>query len=163
MKKVIVFTCGCYDLFHIGHLETLKEARKFGDYIIVGISSDEVIKKAKGEGRPIMGQEERAKIIAEITGVDEVIVGKNKDFVDFILNKKPDVYLKGGDYNINTINQDERKAVESYGGKIMFSKFIKRRSTTKIIDEIKYKDYCKKNKVVMDESGEMYEICNDRK
>lgn len=133
----VVFTCGCYDLFHVGHLQTLVEAKKYGDYIIVGISSDVVIKKNKGKGRPIINQEQRAKIISKIAGVDEVVIENKKDFVDFILKRKPDIYLKGGDYNIETIHQGERKAVESYGGKIKFTKLIKDTSTTKIIRNIK--------------------------
>lgn len=136
-KKVIVFTCGCYDLFHVGHLQTIVEAKKLGNYVIVGISSDSVIKKAKGYGRPIIPQKQRVKIISEIGAVDEVIIGKNKDFVDFILDRKPDIYLKGGDYNINKINQDERKAIESYDGKIMFTKHIRKTSTTNIIEEVR--------------------------
>lgn len=134
-----IFTCGCYDLFHAGHLKTLEEAKKYADYLIVGISSDKVIRKSKGKSRPIISQSKRVKIISAIGYVDEVIVGNKKDFVDFIKKRKPDIYFKGGDYNINTINQDERKAVESYGGKIMFSKYIKGVSTTKIVKEIKRK------------------------
>jgi len=132
-----VFTCGCFDLFHAGHLKTLEEGKLLGDYLIVGISSDKVIRKSKGKGRPIINQEQRIKIISAIGYVDEVIVGNKKDFVGFILKRKPDIYLKGGDYNINTIHQGERKAVESYGGKIYFTDYIKGSSTTRIIEEIK--------------------------
>ena len=132
-----VFTCGCYDLFHVGHLQTIVEAKKLGDYVIVGISSDRIVKKTKGKGRPIIPQKQRVRIIAAIAGVNEVVVGRRKDFVDFILKRKPDIYVKGGDYNINTIHQGERKAVESYGGKIMFTKFIKKLSTTKIIEDVR--------------------------
>jgi len=134
-----VFTCGCFDLFHAGHLKTLEEGKKLGDYLIVGISSDNVIRKAKGKGRPIISQDKRVKIISAIGYVDEVIVGNKKDWVEFILKRKPDIYLKGGDYNINTIHQGERKAIEKYGGKICFTKYLKGSSTTKIVKEIKEK------------------------
>lgn len=136
-----VFTCGCYDLFHAGHLETLLYAKEIGDYLIVGISSDKVIKKSKGKGRPIIKQDLRVKIISAFNFVDEVVIGRKKNFVDFILERKPDIYLKGGDYNLETIDQDERKAVESYGGKIVFAPYIDGISTTKIIEDIKWKNY----------------------
>lgn len=108
-----------------------------GDHVIVGISTDEVIRKAKGEGRPIIPQDKRVQIISAISGVDEVVVGGKINFVDFILRRKPDIYLKGGDYTLETINQNERRAVESYGGKIMFTDYIKDASTTRIVKEIK--------------------------
>ena len=138
-KNIVVFTCGCYDLFHAGHLKTLEEAKRLGNYLIVGISSDKVIRDSKGPNRPIISQKKRVKIISSIEHVDEIIVGNNNNFVDFIIKRKPDIYLKGGDYNINSINQEERKAVESYGGKIYFTKYIKGSSTTKIVNKIKNK------------------------
>lgn len=132
-----IFTCGCFDLFHVGHLLTLVEAQKKGNYVTVGISSDEVIRKSKGEGRPIIPQNKRALIISAITGVDEVVIGHKENFVDWILKNKPDVYIKGGDYNIDTICQKERKAIESYGGEIVFTELMKDVSTTKIVEEIR--------------------------
>ena len=134
-----VFACGCYDLFHVGHLETLNYAASFGD-LTVGLSSDEVIKKAKGSDRPIIIQEDRLKIIASYNFVKKIIIGTKKNFVDFIMQEKPDIYVKGGDYNLDTIDQDERRAVESYGGEIKFAKFIEGKSTTKIKDKIKYEN-----------------------
>ena len=133
----VVFTCGCYDLFHEGHLETLKEAKKLGDYLIVGISPDYIVRKAKGVQRPIINQEARVKIISAIKEVDEVVLGTEDDFVNFIYERKPDIYLKGGDYNINTINADERFAMGTYGGEIAFSKLVEGANTTKIIKGIK--------------------------
>ncbi len=134
-----VFTCGCYDLFHEGHLETLKEAKKLGDYLIVGISPDNVIKKTKGDDRPIMSLEARIKILSSMKEVDEVVVGTEDDFVNFIYERQPDVYLKGGDYDINTINQDERFAMGTYGGEIAFARLIEDTNTTKIIEGIRKK------------------------
>ena len=84
-KKIVVFTCGCFDLFHAGHLKVLEESKKFGDYLIVGISSDNVIRKAKGKGRPIIPQDKRVKIVSALGFVDEVVIGTKKTFVDLIL------------------------------------------------------------------------------
>lgn len=136
MGEKIVFTCGCFDIIHAGHIKYLKEAGKLG-YLVVGITNDENVRKLKGENRPIIDENQRLELIRALSFVKQAFIGTDIDFSEYILKTKPDYYVKGGDYNINTINQKERRAVESYGGKIRFLSFIKGLSTTRIIQKIK--------------------------
>jgi rfaE bifunctional protein nucleotidyltransferase chain/domain len=149
-KKIVVFTAGCFDLFHPGHLYTLLEASKMGDKLIVGISDDKIVRDSKGPRRPIYKQKDRAFIIGCYDFVDKVIVGHKKTFIDVINKIKPDIYVKGGDYNstdkCNSNLQKEIDAVRKHGGEIKFTKYIKEYSTTKIL-----------KKIIND-----YEICNNR-
>lgn len=131
-KEKIIWANGCFDLLHAGHIKHLQEAGKLG-YLVVSITSDKSVEKEKRN--PITNQIERAKIISAIEGVDEVhIVDRHADFLKVL---KPDIYTKGGDYNIDTINQEERKIVEEYGGEIRFIGFIPNLSTSEIINKIK--------------------------
>jgi len=127
----IVWTNGCFDILHAGHVDYLEKAGKLG-YLIVGITSDETLKKEKRE--PIMPQEERARIIKGIKGVKEVVVYHKA--ADFIKEIKPDIYVKGGDYTLETINQEERKIVEEYGGRVMLIPLVYPTSTTKILEKL---------------------------
>jgi len=133
--KKIVFTNGCFDLLHIGHVRYLQEARSLGDVLIVAINSDESVRKIKGKGRPIITANERAEIVAALECVDYVTI-----FSEILPNKlieilKPDIHVKGGDYSINEL--PEAKIVKSYGGKVVIVTKIENRSTTKIIERIK--------------------------
>jgi len=110
-----VFTCGCFDIIHPGHIQYLKEAKKLG-YLIVSITSDKQFIREK-KRKPVFTQQQRKEIIESISYVDKVIISENH--LKKIIELKPDIYVKGGDYNMNTINQQEKKYVESYGGKIM--------------------------------------------
>lgn len=132
-----VWTNGCFDLLHVGHLRYLKEAKKTGDVLIVGINSDESVKKIKGPDRPIQNEKERAEILASLEFVDYIYIFSEEDTTMYLKELEPDVYVKGGDYNIDTINQDERKIIESYGGKIEVVSNIGGKSTTNVIDKIK--------------------------
>lgn len=131
-RKKTIWTDGCFDIIHAGHVDYLQKAGRLG-FMIVGITSDKSVRKEKG--KLIIPQNERAKIIQSIEGVDEVIIVDNTAKV--LKTVKPDIYVKGGDYNINTINQEERKIVESYGGEIMIIPLVEKTSSTKIISKIK--------------------------
>ena len=115
----------------------MKEAKKTGDVLIVGINSDESVKKIKGPDRPIQNEKERAEILASLEFVDYIYIFSEEDTTMYLKELEPDVYVKGGDYNIDTINQDERKIIESYGGKIEVVSNIGGKSTTNVIDKIK--------------------------
>jgi rfaE bifunctional protein nucleotidyltransferase chain/domain len=128
----MIWTNGCFDLLHAGHVDYLNKAARLGD-LIVGITSDKTLMKEKG--RIIIPEDERALIVSNLACVKGVVIVDN--VARILENLKPDVYVKGGDYNIETINQEERKVVESYGGKIAFIPVVRNISTTKIIDKIR--------------------------
>lgn len=135
--KRIIWTNGCFDILHIGHKRYLEEAKKLGGILIVGIDSDESVRKLKGPERPINNQEERAEILASMDFVDYVTIFGFGGVRTYLEELKPDFYVKGGDYNIDTINQEERKIVEGYGGKIVLVVGVKDKSTTNTLKKIK--------------------------
>lgn len=135
--KKIVWTNGCFDIFHAGHKYSLEKAKEKGDILIVGLDSDESVRKIKGEGRPIYNEKERAEILSVIESVDFIIIFPPNGALECIKQLKPHVYVKSGNYNLDTINQDERRFIESYGGEIFLPKGISDLSTTKIIEKIK--------------------------
>lgn len=133
----IVWTNGCFDLLHEGHVKYLKKAKQEGDYLIVGLNSDDSVREVKGGDRPIRPEKARAEILCSLECVDEVIIFGDKDTTRHLKELKPHVYVKGGDYTIDTINQDEREIVESYGGKISLVCNDENTSTSDIIKSIR--------------------------
>ncbi|MCK9596946.1 bifunctional heptose 7-phosphate kinase/heptose 1-phosphate adenyltransferase [Candidatus Pacearchaeota archaeon] len=136
-NKTIAWTNGCFDLLHEGHIKYLSKAKKLADYLIVGINSDNSISKLKGPGRPIRPQGARAEIISSLKDVDYVIIFPEKNATRYLRELKPDIYVKGGDYNINKINNEERNIIESYNGKIKLIPLEKDISTSQIIKNIR--------------------------
>jgi len=140
--KRIVFTNGCFDIIHLGHIRYLREAKSKGDILIVGLNSDESVRKIKGENRPIMGQEERAEILASLEMVDFVVIFEETVPDELIKLIKPDVHIKGGDYR-SPDELPEAKLVRSLGGEVMIAKGVEGKSTSNIIKTI-LERYCKK-------------------
>jgi glycerol-3-phosphate cytidylyltransferase len=132
--KKVVFTNGCFDILHIGHVKYLEEAKKLGDMLIVGVNSNESVRLLKGKGRPIMPEEERAEIVAALECVDYTVIFYETNPENLIAKFKPDIHVKGGDYAINKI--PETKLVESFGGKTVILKEIEGKSTSAIIQKI---------------------------
>lgn len=114
----VVATNGCFDVLHIGHIRFLKEAAKLGSTLIVGLNSDESVRKLKGENRPIFTQEERQEVLLALSVVYAVVIFDEITATNFLSAVEPDVWVKGGDWTLETLNPDERKAVEQNGGKI---------------------------------------------
>ena len=133
-KQVIVFTNGCFDIIHSGHLDLLKEAKSYGDKLIVGLNSDKSISKLKGPDRPIINQSERKKILSALKFVDEVIIFNEENPLKLIKKLKPNILVKGADYTKEQVIGG--KFVESYGGQIKLVKLTKGKSTSNIIDKI---------------------------
>lgn len=132
--KRIVFTNGCFDLLHLGHIRLLKEAGSKGDILIVGLNSDSSVRAIKGEGRPITPQTERAQVLAALECVDYVVIFDELVPLDLIHALKPDVLIKGGDWK-----QEEvvgKDFVESLGGKVETVALVEGRSTKSIIKTI---------------------------
>lgn len=132
----IAWTNGCFDLFHYGHLHFLKECATWGDILFVGVNSDASVRQLKGTGRPIFNENHRAQLVASIIFVDYVIIFSEPSPLKVIQKIRPDVYIKGADYNLDTINQEERRAVEAYGGQIAFIPYFPGFSTTQVIENI---------------------------
>lgn len=132
--KRIVFTNGCFDILHYGHVKYLQDAKAKGDILIVGINRDCSIKKIKGPKRPIVNERDRANIIAALESVDYVVLFSEDTPLKLIKKLKPDVLVKGADWNISAIAG--REIVQSYGGKVCTIKLAKGRSTTRLIKRI---------------------------
>lgn len=132
--KKIVFTNGCFDLIHVGHTRYLTEAAKLGDVLVVGLNSDDSVKKIKGGGRPLIPESERAEVLASLSCVDYVVVFDEDRPDELIREIRPDYHVKGGDYSMEEI--PEKDLVESLGGKVVLIPEIEGRSTSKIIEKI---------------------------
>jgi len=138
--KKIVFTNGCFDILHAGHIDYLEKAKNLGDVLIVGLNSDTSIKRIKGKTRPVIPQEYRKRVLEGLRAVDLVIIFEEDTPERLIKEIKPDVLVKGGDWNIeNIVGAD---FVQSYGGKVKTIEFIYDISTSKIIEKI-INLYCK--------------------
>ena len=130
----IVFTNGCFDILHAGHVEYLTTAKSFGDVLIVGLNDDLSVRRLKGSSRPINCQEDRAKVLLALKAVDHVIFFGEQTAEKLIAEVKPDVYVKGGDYTLQTL--PEAKIVLQHGGRVEFVNLLAGRSTTNIVDKI---------------------------
>ena len=133
-KKTIVATNGCFDILHVGHVRYLKKANALGDILIVAVNSDKSTRELKGPSRPINSQNDRMEILSSLTCVDYVILFDKISPVDLLLEIKPDIYAKGGDYTIESL--PEAKAILSYGGKVELIDFVDGKSTTNLINKI---------------------------
>jgi D-beta-D-heptose 7-phosphate kinase/D-beta-D-heptose 1-phosphate adenosyltransferase len=132
--KKIVFTNGCFDLLHIGHVRYLEEARKFGDILVVAVNSDESVRKIKDRGRPIIGERERAETISAFQCVDYVVVFDEPDPRRIISELQPNLLVKGADYETKEIIG--RDIIESLGGEVKTIPLTHGASTSKIIEVI---------------------------
>ena len=133
--KRVVFTNGCFDILHRGHVEYLTRAKALGDVLIVGVNSDESVTRLKGPGRPIVEQEDRAVIVAALAAVDYVCLFKEDTPFELIKQVVPDVLVKGADWNVeDVIGKD---IVERAGGSVQTIDFLPSRSTTGLIDRIR--------------------------
>ncbi|MFC1559862.1 D-glycero-beta-D-manno-heptose-7-phosphate kinase [Candidatus Margulisiibacteriota bacterium] len=134
----VVFTNGCFDLLHVGHIRYLEEAKKYGDILVIGLNSDSSVKKIKAKNRPYNPQSERAEILAALETVDYITIFSEDTPKSIILELKPDVQVKGGDYK-RISSLPEAKAVRSYGGKVIIVPETKNKSSTKLINKIRRK------------------------
>ena len=134
-NEKIVFTNGCFDILHIGHVRYLQKAAELGDILVIGLNSDKSVKRLKGEGRPINSVNERAEMLGALSFVDYVIVFEEDTPLELIKKVQPDVLVKGGDYaNEYVVGTNE---VEARGGKLVILPFVKGKSTTNIIERAK--------------------------
>ena len=133
-NKKVVFTNGCFDLLHIGHIKYLKEARSKGDILVVALNSDASVKRLKGPTRPIQNENDRSEILAALESVSATVIFTEDTPENIIKLIKPDVLVKGGDWKISQIVGGE--FVQSYGGQVLSLVFIDGKSTTSIVAKI---------------------------
>lgn len=130
----VVFTNGCFDLVHRGHVDYLSKARDLGDCLIVGLNSDDSVRRLKGPKRPISNQSSRAAVLAAFSFVDYVVVFDEDTPLNLIKSIKPDILVKGGDYSHdNVVGAD---FVESYGGRLELIPLVPGESTTNLVEKI---------------------------
>src|ERR1043165_3985605 len=133
--RMLVFTNGCFDLLHVGHVRYLAAGRRLGDALLVAINSDRSVRALKGANRPILAETERAEILAALEAVDFVTVFDEESPRKLITEVLPDVLVKGGDYQLDEIHG--REEVERAGGRVLSLPFVEGASTTGIIERIK--------------------------
>ncbi len=133
-SRRIVFTNGCFDILHVGHIRYLKEAKGYGDILVVAVNSDSSVKSIKGDKRPIVSQSERAEVVAALEMVDYVTMFDEDTPYNIIKKLQPDVLIKGGDWTIDKIVG--RDIVEARGGKVIAIPFIEGASTTGIVERV---------------------------
>ena len=132
--KKIVFTNGCFDIIHAGHVRYLTAAKNFGDVLIIGLNTDESVRRLKGASRPINNQADRAEVLLGLKAVDHVIYFGEQTAENLIAGVKPDIYVKGGDYTLETL--PEAAIVQKYGGRVELVNLVAGRSTTNVIEKI---------------------------
>lgn len=131
----IVFTNGCFDILHVGHLHTLKESIQLGDKLIVGLNSDASVSRLKGKERPVVNQLDRSEMLAALEMVDAVIIFEDDTPEELIQMIKPDLLCKGGDWSIENIVGGD--FVKSYGGQVVSIPFVQGYSSSSLINKIK--------------------------
>lgn len=132
--KKIVFTNGCFDLLHAGHVKYLQQARNLGDLLVLGLNSDDSIRRLKGPKRPLLDETERAQILAALDCIDYLAIFDEDTPLELLQQVRPQILVKGGDYLPNEVVGKE--LVESYGGRVELIQFVDGKSTTNIIDKV---------------------------
>ncbi len=132
--KRVVFTNGCFDILHRGHVDYLQKAKSLGDVLVVGINTDASVRRLKGNGRPIVEEEDRAAVIAALAAVDYVCLFDEDTPYELIRAVVPDILVKGADWSVSDIVGKD--VVEGAGGSVHTIEFLPNRSTTKIIQKI---------------------------
>jgi D-beta-D-heptose 7-phosphate kinase/D-beta-D-heptose 1-phosphate adenosyltransferase len=134
--KQLVVTNGCFDLLHLGHITYLESARNLGDALLIGVNGDAAVRGLKGPGRPVNTETDRAAVLAALACVDGACIFTDVRATRFLAAAQPDIYVKGGDYTLETLDQNERRAVESAGGRIVLAPFVPGKSTTGLLEKI---------------------------
>lgn len=135
--KKLVVTNGCFDLLHVGHVRYLQAARAFGDFLAVGLNDDRSVRELKGSGRPLTTASDRAEIVAALECVDLVTIFPEVRATRFIAASRPAIYVKGGDYSLESLNEEELAMLKEIGSDIRLIPFEKGYSSSRLIDQIR--------------------------
>ena len=133
--QTIALANGCFDVLHVGHVRYLQGAREQADVLVVGVNADASVQRLKGPGRPVLGEEDRALLVAAVRAVDHVVVFAEDDVTRLLLALRPDVHCKGTDYTPETV--PERDVVRSYGGRVAIVGDPKRHDTRSLLRRIR--------------------------
>ena len=134
--KRLVVTNGCFDLLHRGHVTYLESARNLGDALLLGLNADASVRELKGSQRPVNSEDDRAMVVASLESVSGVCIFPERTAEKFLALAQPDFYAKGGDYTLESLNQDERRVVERFGGKVVILPVVPGKSTTALLEKI---------------------------
>ena len=134
--KRLVVTNGCFDLLHRGHVTYLESARNLGDALLLGLNADASVRELKGSQRPVNSEDDRATVVASLESVSGVCIFPERTAEKFLALAQPDVYAKGGDYTLESLNQDERRVVERFGGKVVILPVVPGKSTSALLEKI---------------------------
>jgi rfaE bifunctional protein nucleotidyltransferase chain/domain len=132
----IVFTNGCFDILHVGHVRYLQAAKELGDRLVVGLNSDQSVQALKGIGRPINNEADRAEILAALAVVDHVIIFNDPRVTALVKELRPHIYAKGGDYTIDSLNPEELASLREVGAQIKLLPLVPGKSTTALLHAI---------------------------
>src|SRR6266513_529214 len=135
--KKLVATNGCFDLLHVGHVRYLQAARALGDLLAVGLNGDRSVRELKGNGRPITAESDRAEVVAALQCVDLVTIFPQTRATQFIAVIKPAIYVKGGDYSSETLDEEERAVLKEVGAEIRIIPFESGYSTSRLLEQIR--------------------------
>ena len=138
--RKLVFTNGCFDLLHVGHVRYLDTARALGDALLVAINGDESVRALKGEGRPLNRAKARAELIAALESVDHVVIFPEVRATQLLAIVRPAIYVKGGDYTKDSLHAEERATLEQVGAEIRILPFAAGHSTSLLLERIKQQD-----------------------
>lgn len=133
----LVFTNGCFDLLHRGHVDYLQRARALGDFLFVGLNGDDSVRRLKGAGRPLMPEEDRVAVVAALRCVDAVVVFDGPTAEQLVAAIRPDIYVKGSDWGSEDRQPPEAAVVASYGGRVEYLAYVPGRSTTELLEHIR--------------------------
>jgi len=136
-RKAVVVTNGCFDILHAGHVSCLEAARRQGDVLLVGLNSDASVRQLKGPGRPVNSEQDRALVLAALESVSAVCIFNDLRASRFLELAEPDLYVKGGDFTLEQLPAEERRAVEAAGGRILIMPHLAGRSTTDLLRHIR--------------------------
>lgn len=131
----VVFTNGCFDILHAGHVRYLQAARELGDCLVLGLNSDESVRRLKGPTRPVNCEDDRAEVLAGLKAIDHVVIFSEQTAEELVREIEPAVYVKGGDYNVKAL--PEAEIVAAYGGKTVLIPEVPGRSTSNIIKKMR--------------------------
>ena len=134
--KAIVFTNGCFDILHVGHVRYLAAAKRLGDILVVGLNSDASVRELKGIGRPLNSQDDRAEVMAALEAVDHVIIFAEKRVSHLLRQVRPQIYAKGGDYTVDSLDSEEVVALKEIKARIEILPLVPGKSTSKLVQTI---------------------------
>ena len=134
--QTLVFTNGCFDLLHVGHVRYLQAARGRGDVLVVGLNGDDSVRQLKGPKRPLNPEAARAEVLAALCAVDHVVIFDEPRVTALLAEVRPDVYVKGGDYTLETLNREELAVVQRLGARVELIPMVPGFSTTGILQKM---------------------------